>query len=121
MLRLTPTGQTVGTLRALALTILFSTLSSGSLLAQKEAQGTTATLSNTVKVAPVASPASRAPVEASAPLASEASSPTGAPNGAANPAPEPNTLMLLGTGTVVLLLLYTRRRIRSPVTEVSQA
>ncbi len=31
---------------------------------------------------------------------------------AANPAPEPDTWMLLGTGTVVLLLLYTRRRVR---------
>ena len=31
---------------------------------------------------------------------------------AANPAPEPDTWMLLGTGTVVLLLLYTRRRTR---------
>lgn len=30
----------------------------------------------------------------------------------AHPAPEPDTAMLLGTGAVVLLLLYARRRVR---------
>ena len=30
----------------------------------------------------------------------------------AHPAPEPDTWMLLGTGAIVLLILYTRRRVR---------
>jgi hypothetical protein len=43
-------------------------------------------------------------------VSNETETTEGGGSAAANPAPEPDTWMLLGTGTVVLLLLYTRRR-----------
>jgi hypothetical protein len=43
-------------------------------------------------------------------VSNEAEETEGDGSAAANPTPEPDTWMLLGTGAVVLLLLYTRRR-----------
>jgi len=94
-------------------------LCSSDLLAQQETLGTSANLSKTVSVAPAAPSIDRS--SANAEVAPKEAPVAGAPSGAANPAPEPNTLMLLGTGTVVLLLLYTRRRVRSLTAETTQA
>ncbi|MEE2888771.1 MAG: PEP-CTERM sorting domain-containing protein [Planctomycetota bacterium] len=119
MLRHLQTGQAVCTLRAAALTLLSLTFISGGLLAQAKAQGTAANLSSSVRAASYEAPKTR--TNGNSAIAAAPASDATSPKGAANPAPEPNTLMLLGTGAVVLLLLYTRRRVRAVATSTTQA
>jgi len=111
MFRLPLTGQ-VAYATCVAVLTLTSVISlPTSLQAQAQGQGTTVSLSKSATVQP-----REATGRSLRAVAADAVTPTAASNSApkaANPAPEPNTLVLLGTGSIVLLGLYTRRRVRA--------
>lgn len=112
MLRLPLTGQAFYTACVAVLTLTSVISLPTSLQAQAQGQGTTVSLSKSATVQPrEATGRSLRAVAADAVTPTVAAS-NSAPK-AANPAPEPNTLVLLGTGSLVLLGLYTRRRVRS--------
>lgn len=126
MLSHRPTGQVGRALRAVSLPLLFclSLLQPG-LLAQSPAESSSPKALNAgvaVEDANLKTSGLRtanlkeddgmeAAVTKSASVAPEPS-PPGKAEGGANPAPELDTWLLVGTGVVVLLLLYTRRRSR---------
>ena len=113
MFRLPLTGQVAYAACVAALTLTSVISLPTSLRAQAQGQGTTVSLSKSATVQPrEAADRSLRAVAADAMTPKVAASNPPAPK-AANPAPEPNTLVLLGTGSIVLLGLYTRRRVRA--------
>ena len=112
MFRLPLTGQ-VAYATCVAVLTLTSVISlPTSLQAQAQGQGTTAALSKSARVQPREAAGRSVRAVAADAVAPKVAASNPAPK-AANPAPEPNTLVLLGTGSIVLLGLYTRRRVRA--------
>jgi hypothetical protein len=114
MFRLPLTGQVAYTTCVAVLTLTSVISLPTSLHAQVQGQGTTVSLSKSATVQPreATGRSLRAVAVAADAVAPKVAASNSAPK-AANPAPEPNTLVLLGTGSLVLFGLYTRRRARS--------
>jgi len=112
MFRLPLTGQVAYTTCVAVLTLTSVISLPTSLHAQVQGQGTTVSLSKSATVQPREATGRSLRAVAADAVAPKVAASNSAPK-AANPAPEPNTLVLLGTGSLVLFGLYTRRRARS--------